>query len=130
MKKIRIFVLEKLVAILLLGVTLAGCTTTRYGLEITNVSRTDIREVYIRNSGTTHWGSNIAGSMHNIDISRYSQRVDIRVVDTRGIVYSRHNVPFNFVETGQTRSMNNFAALGIVGAGLGTYYLISNLMGE
>jgi len=96
--------------------TFAACTTTRYGVQIGNVP--NVREVHIRNAGAAHWGANLAGSLGNIDRSSFSERVDIRVVDTNGIVHSRYDVPFGagvFSETGRSRSINTFAGLGLLG---------------
>jgi len=56
--------------------------------------------------------------MQDIDKSRFSEMVDISVIDTNGIVYSRYNVPFDdaaFVETDKTSSINPFA-MGLLGA--------------
>jgi len=103
-------VARKLVAVLLLGITVAGCASTQHGIEISNVR--NLKEVYIRNAGTTNWGSNIVNNLQNIDRSRFSERVDIRVVDANGVVYNKKNVPFDdpaFPETGKTSSMNIFA---------------------
>jgi hypothetical protein len=86
-------VVRKLVAVLLLGIFVDGCAYTRYGLEISNVP--NIREIYIRNAGTTNWGTDLASDMQNIDKSRFSEMVDIKVIDTNGVVYSRYNIPFN-----------------------------------
>ena len=108
---------RKLVTVLLLGITVAGCAYTRYGIEISNVP--DIREIYIRNAGTTNWGTNIASDMQDIDKSRFSEMVDISVIDTNGIVYSRYNVPFEdaaFVETDKTSSPNMYATAGLAAA--------------
>ena len=90
-----------------------GCATSYHGVEITNVSA--VREIYIRNAGTTNWSSNLVSSLKDIDRSiffgekvdiglimslkgidksRFSDTVDIRVVDANGIVYSKYNVPF------------------------------------
>jgi len=110
-------VASKLIAVLLLGITVAGCATSYYGIEIINVP--NIREIYIRNAGTTYWGTNIAHNMKNINKSEFSERVDIRVLDANGIVYSKYNVPFNdtaFVETDKTSRSNFFAILGLLGA--------------
>jgi len=107
-------VASKLVAVLLLVITVAGCANTRHGIEINNVP--NIREVYIRNAGSTNWSTNIASNLQNIDKSRFSEMVDINVIDNNGIVYSSYNVPFNdssFVETGKTSSPNLFASAGI-----------------
>ena len=112
-------VASKLVAVLLLVITVAGCAYSRHGIEISNVS--NIREIYIRNAGTTNWGMNIAGVMQNIPKSAFSERVDIRVIDTNDVVYSKYDVPFNdgaFVETKKTSSMNLFAKLGIAAVGV------------
>jgi len=103
-------VARKLIAVLLLGITFAGCASTKHGIEISNVR--NLKEVYIRNAGTTNWGSNIANDLQNIDRSRFSEKIDIRVVDTNGVVYNKYNVPFDeaaFQETGKTSSMNLFA---------------------
>ena len=133
MKKNRFFVVEKLVTILLLGVTVVGCTTTRYVVEISNVPRTNIRAVYIRNAGAAHWGNNIVGNLNNIDRTRYSETVDIRVVDINGVVYSRYNVPFNeasFVETGTTSTMSPWVWVGIAGALIGVAIVVGGEVGE
>jgi len=109
-------VVSKLVAVLLLGITVTGCATTYHGIEISNVP--NIRELYIRNAGTTNWGTDIAGNMKYIDKSRFSERVDIKVLDNNGIVYCKYNVPFNdaaFVVTGKTSSLNPIAGLGLLG---------------
>jgi len=121
------FVARRLVAILLLGVTVVGCTTTQHGIEISNVPRDTISAVYIRNAGTADWGTNIAANLSNINRTRYSQTVDIRVVDTGGVVYSRYDVSFDdaaFVETGETSTINLFAATGLLGAVLLALWLI------
>ena len=110
-------VVSKLIAVLLLVIMLAGCATTQHSIEIANVP--NVRELYTRNTGTTIWGPNIAGNMQDIDRSRFSEMVDIRVVDTNGIVFSRHNVPFNdvaFVETDTTHSTNMWVWIGLTGA--------------
>jgi hypothetical protein len=115
--KRNIFLLGMLVMVLVFGMTVVGCATTKHGVEISNVS--NVREIYIRNAGTTNWGANIASTIQDIDTSRFSERVDIRVLDTNGVVYSKYNVPFNdaaFVETGKTSSMNLFASLGLSSA--------------
>jgi hypothetical protein len=99
------FLMEKVLAIVLIcGMTFAGCTTTQHNVEISNVP--NIREVYIRNAGTANWGANLAGNLQDIDRSRFSDRVDVRVIDANGIVFSKLNVPFNdaaFVETSSER---------------------------
>jgi len=96
---------KKITAIMaLIGIILTsfvGCTTTRYRVEISNVH--NIRELNIRNAGATHWGMNLAGNRDNIDISGFSERVDIRVVDTNGIVHSRYNVAFDAAAFDVTR---------------------------
>ena len=115
--KRNIFLLGMLVMVLVFGMAVVGCATTEHGVEINNVS--NVKEIYIRNAGATNWGANIANTMQDIDTSRFSEMVDIRVLDTNGVVYSRYNVPFNdavFVETGKTSSMNLFASLGLSGA--------------
>jgi len=105
----------KLAAVLLLGVIVAGCATTRHGIEISNVQ--NVKGIYIRNAGTASWGANILGE--NIDKSRYSEMVDIKVVDANDIVYCKYNVPLNdaaFEETGKTSTMNLFAQVVLAGA--------------
>ena len=130
--KNRFHVVGKLVAVLLLGTTVAGCAYTHHGIEINNVP--NIREIYIRDAGTANWGANIAGNMQDIDKSRFSESVDVRVIDTNGLVYSRYNVPFNdaaFVETSKTSSMNEWALYGLVGvAGVLSLILIYAPKGE
>jgi hypothetical protein len=118
-------IVGKLVAVMLLAITVAGCATSQYGVEISNVQ--NIREIYIRNAGTNNWGANIANNIQNIDKSRFSERVDIRVIDTNGFAYSNYNVPFGdaaFEETGKSSSMNLYAIVGLAGAGLAVLYLL------
>ena len=124
-------VVRKLIAVLLLGVTITGCATTYHGIEISNVS--NIRELYIRNAGTTNWGTDIANNMQNIDKSRFSENVDIRVIDTNSVVYSKYNVPFNdasFIETGKTSSINLFAGIGLIGVVVALLNIIAPPKGE
>ena len=104
MRKSRFFMARVLAIVLILGMLFLGCSTTHHGVEISNVP--NVREVNIRNAGTSNWGTNMAGSLHDIDKSRFSERVDVRVIDTNGIVYSKYNVPFDnaaFVETSKKR---------------------------
>jgi len=127
MNKSKFLMGGMLVMVLVFGMSVSGCATTRHGVEISNVSANNIKEVYIRNAGTTGWGSNMAGNLQNIDNSRFSQTVDIRVVDTSGVVYSKYNVPFGdaaFVETGKTSSMNPFVLAGGLLVLLGAYLII------
>jgi len=114
--KNRFHVVIKLIAVLLLGVMIIGCASTQHGIEISNVH--NVRELYIRNTGTTDWGPNIANNMKNIDRSRFSEKVDIKVIDANGVVYTKDNVPSDFVETGKTSSMNDFALLLLLGGAL------------
>jgi len=108
--------MKKIAAIMvLIGIiaTFAGCTTTRYSVQIAGVP--NISSVQIRNAGTTHWGANLAARLGDIDVSQFSDRVDIRVVDTNGIVHSRYNVPFHsdaFTETRQRHSGTGTAVMG------------------
>jgi len=92
MEKTRPFTSGVLIIALVFGMTVVGCATTQHDVEITNVR--NIREINIRNAGAAHWGPNFARHLQNIDISMFSETVDIRVVDTDGIVFSRYNVPF------------------------------------
>ena len=122
------YVVSKLVAVLLLGITVAGCVSTQYSVDIRNVGNS-ISEVYIRNAGTTNWGTNLAGTLRNIDRSIFSDKVDIRVVDALGLVYSKYNVPFSkadFEVTGKNYSLNTpgllLLLLGLGGLG----YLIGH----
>ena len=115
--KNRFFILGMPVTILVLGMMVAGCATTHHSVEISNVS--NIRELYIRNAGAVSWGTNIVGDIKSINKSNYSERVDIKVVDSNGIVYSKLNVPFGntaFVETNKTSTPNIYAlgALGLI----------------
>jgi len=103
-------VVRKLVTVLLLAIMIAGCSYTKHIIEISNVS--NIREIYIRNTGTTNWGTNTVSKIQDIDKSRFSDTVDIRVIDSNGIIYTKYNVPFNdaaFVETDKTSSINPYA---------------------
>jgi len=128
MKESKFFMFGMLVMVLVFGMSVSGCETTQHGVEISNVSANNIGEIYIRNAGTTNWGSNVAKNLQNIDKSIFSETVDIRIVDTNGIVYSKYNVPFDdaaFVEAGKTSSMNMFAGLGLVGVGLAALFLLA-----
>jgi hypothetical protein len=116
MRKSKFFMVGMLAMVLIFGITVVGCATSRHSVEINNVR--NISEIYIRNAGTTNWGNNIVKDLQNIDKSRFSEMVDIRVLDTNGVVYSNYNVPFDdaaFVETNKTSSLNPYAsgALGI-----------------
>ena len=121
--KNRFFIGGILVLVLVFGMTVIGCTTTHYGVDISNV--TNIKEVYIRNAEATQWSKNLAGILNDIDISGFSERVDIKVVDTNGLVYSKQNVPFGdaaFVQTSKT----NYMGMGtsVLGSLLGLAILI------
>jgi len=108
MKK-KFFILGILAVMLVFGMTAAGCATNQHHLQITNVS--NISEVYIRDAGTAGWGHNVARSMENIDRSLYTERVDLKVVDTNGLVYNRYNIPFGddaFVQTERISTPNPF----------------------
>jgi len=122
--KNRFFITGILVLLLVFGMMSVGCATTQHNVEISNVQ--NIREIYIRNTGTTNWGNNMVKDLQNIDISKYSERVDIRVVDSNNIIYSKNNIPFStasFVETNKTSSFNTYA-LG----GLGLVLLVVGLL--
>jgi hypothetical protein len=112
------------VMMLVFGMTVVGCATTQHSVEIGNVP--NIREIYIRNAGTTNWGTNMAGNLGNINKSIFSETVDIKVIDTNGIVYSKHNVPVDdaaFVVTEKKSSLNP-AAGGVLGGLLGIGLLV------
>jgi len=121
---------------ILIGIILtsfAGCRTTWYGVEISNVH--SISELNIRNAGTAHWGPNLAGTRDNIDTSGFSDRVDIRVVDANGFVHSRFNVPFDagaFVETRENyQGMGTNALLaGTVLGALAVFLVIAAIEGD
>ena len=87
MKKIT----SAMILVCVIATMFAGCTTTHHRVAIGNVP--GVREINIRNAGTTSWGPNVAGE--NLDMSRFSGRVDIRVIDAQGVVHSRHDVPFD-----------------------------------
>jgi len=128
MNKSKFLMVGMLVMVLVFGMSVSGCATTQHGIEISNVSANNIREIYIRNAGTTqtNWGSNVVKNLQNIDKSIYSETVDIRVVDINGVVYSKYDIPFGdaaFVETNKTSSMNPFA-----GGGLGIILLVIGLL--
>jgi len=132
MDKKIFLVTRKLVTILLLGVTVAGCKSIQYGVEISNVPRANIKAVYIRNAGTTNWGNDIVANLNNIDRTKYSQLVDIRVVDSNGVVYSKYDVPFNedaFLESGTTSYLNGVAGLFLMGATVVAGYYAIVLLG-
>jgi len=128
MEKSKYFTAGVLLFVLIFGMFATGCTTTHHGIEIDNVR--NVRELYIKNAGTNNWGSNLAGSslhfdrggapggaefgtvsgyLQRINKSHYSETVDIKVVDTNGIVYTKFNVKFNdesFVETKKIKTAN------------------------
>ena len=107
MIKSKAFIAGILAMGLVFGMTVIGCATTQYDVAVSNVY--GVREIYIRSAGTTNWGTNMAGNLQNIDRSKFSETVDIRVIDANGFVYSKYGVPFNdaaFVETDKTRSVN------------------------
>jgi hypothetical protein len=109
-------VVGKPIALLLLGITLFGCASTQHGIEINNVP--NVKEIYIRNAGTDNWREVYA---NNINRSDFSDMVDIKVIDTDGLRYSRYNIPFNdaaFVITGKTSTINKKAFLAAVGVNL------------
>ena len=114
------FILRKMLSVLVLVVILVGCTTTQYGVEISNVQ--NIREIYIRNSGTANWGTNLVNNIQKIDRSKFSEWVDIRVIDANGIAYSRYNLSFNdaaFGESSVSRYMGVGTHILIAGVGIG-----------
>ena len=70
-----------------------GCATTYYSVEVVKPQGADIKEFYIRNTGTTNWGEAIKGSeITNFDRKKYPNFVDVRVIDSSGIIYSKYNV--------------------------------------
>jgi len=89
MKKSKFFMARILAIVLLFGMLFSGCATNHYSIYISNA---DTREVQIRNSGTTDWI--VAKNLHDFDISGFSERVDIRVVDRDGLVYTKYDIPF------------------------------------
>jgi len=120
MRKSIFLMAGMLVIMLVFGMSVSGCATSQHGVEISNVSTSNIREIYIRNAGTTNWGSNMARNLQNIDKSRFSEKVDIRVVDINGVVYSKYDVPFDnaaFIETNKTSTYNVYA-MGALALGL------------
>jgi len=131
MEKKKFFVAKVLAIVLTFGMLFLGCSTTQHDVAITNVF--NAREVYIRNAGTPYWGTNIAGSLQGIDRSKFSGSVDIRVIDSNGIVYSKYNVPFNdnaFVETSKERYMGTGTkvVLGVLGAAAAVPLIIIGVM--
>jgi hypothetical protein len=94
-----------LLIVLVFQMAFMGCQTTQHRVEIANVP--NVREIYIRNAGTDSWSENLAGK--NIHISDYSERVDIRVVDANGLVYSKTDMSFadyDFAESGGMTRLN------------------------
>ena len=121
--------MKKITAMMvLIGIILtsfAGCTTTRYRVEVSNVH--GIRELNIRNAGAAHWGMNLAGTRDNIDTSGFSDRIDIRVVDANGFVYSRYNIPFDAATFDVTRESytgvgTSILAVAVLIAGLAALF--------
>jgi len=91
-----------LVLISIIVPMLASCTTTHHGVSVINVP--NINELYIRNAGTSNWIR--ISDIQDIDKSSFSNRVDIRVIDTNGVAYSKFNVPFDdavFAETNREK---------------------------
>ena len=121
MKKSKFFMSRVLVIVLAFGMLFLGCSTTQHSVAISNVP--NVSEVYIRNAGTSNWGTNMAGGLQDIDKSRFSAKVDIRVIDTNGIVYNKYNVPFGdaaFVETSKNHYIGTGTSvlLGVIGAAM------------
>jgi len=90
-------------------------TTTAHAVGVRGVP--NVRELYIRNAGTASWGANLAGTINDIDVSRFPGNVDIRVVSTDGVVHSGYNIPFAsaFVQTDSRSEMNTAGeVLGIL----------------
>ena len=117
MGKSKLFMAGVLIIVLIFEMTVVGCSTSKHSIEINNVH--NIREIYIKNTGTSNWGANLAGTLWDIHKSNYSERVDIRVIDTNGIVYSKNNVPFgdaDFVEVNKYQQINIYAFAGVLGA--------------
>lgn len=120
MSKNKVFTAGILVMILVFGMAVSGCATTKHSMEISNIGTNNIRGLYIKNAGTANWGTNLMKNMNDIDITNFSTTVDIRVIDTNGIIYERYDVPFSnaaFTETGKTSTMNPWVG-GILGIGL------------
>ena len=121
MEKSKAFLAGVLIIILVFGMTFTGCATSHHHIVISNVR--DISAVFIRNAGTTGWGSNMVSRMQNIHKSEYSERVDIRVIDSNGIEYISLNVAFDdnaFTETGKNSYVGRGTTmlLGILGAAI------------
>ena len=128
MEKTRSFTSGVLIIALVFGMTVVGCATAQHGVEITNVR--NIREINIRNAGAAHWGTNRVQNLQNIDRSIFTETVDIRVVDTDGIVFSRYNVPFNdaaFVAVSRTSSANFMVYVLLLAAGIGGLMALGEL---
>jgi len=90
--------------VLVFQMAFMGCQTTLHHVEIANVP--NVREIYIRNAGTDSWSENLAGKNFKSD---YSERVDIKVIDANGLVYSKTNVSFadfDFAESGRMKRLN------------------------
>lgn len=100
-----------------------GCATRFYGIDVSNVP--NVSRVYIRNAGTTSWGASMS-RLQYIDISGFSNRVDIRVVDTNGAVFSRYDVPFDAASFEVTRrdSEPNLLVISLLGIAIGIPFLV------
>ncbi|MCL2833225.1 MAG: hypothetical protein FWD78_08650 [Treponema sp.] len=101
-----------------LVIILAGCATTQHELVINNISPNNIKEIYIKNAGTANWGANMVKNVDNIDLSAFTNTVDIKVIDNNNTVYSKYNVSFNdaaFTESGTTSTMNTFVGVILLG---------------
>jgi len=121
-------VASKLIAVLLLGITVAGCASTQYSVDIRNVQNY-YSQVYIRNAGTSDWGTNLARTLENIDRSLFSDKVDIRVIDAQGLAYSKYNVPFSkadFEVKDKTVTTNPTAVTALTLIGLLSIILIGS----
>jgi len=104
-------------------IAFAGCATRHYSINIDNVP--NVSRVYIRNAGTTSWGASMS-RLQYIDISGFSNRVDIRVVDTNGAVFSRYDVPFDAASFEVTRrdSEPNLLVISLLGIAIGIPFLV------
>ncbi|MCL2443302.1 MAG: hypothetical protein FWD13_07530 [Treponema sp.] len=126
MKKSKFFMARILAIVLLFGMLFLGCATNHYSLVISNVH--NARQVQIRDAGTTQWIA--AGNLQEFDRSRFSERVDIRVVDSDGLVYTKYDVPFarNDFEVTSKESYigmgSTFLGTGLLGIIVFIYFIL------
>ena len=129
MRRNRFFRAEVLLVTLVIGMTVVGCTTYNHFQSIRNETSSTIAKVYIKDTGSSDWGSirrvplinRERGTIAYVDeytIVNGAQVIffrdlvnsatpksitnkDIRVIDTNNLSYSKFDVPIHYNTTKQ-----------------------------